>query len=124
MHVAPERLAVISALVGALVRVARSKRIGDWLDRLPPAWIKAIPRSWLPFLALALGVVLSAADARLNGGARTWYDAAMVALEGVIAGSVAVAGHETIGKALGGRPAAPVEKDPAPPEGPAKGGGS
>jgi hypothetical protein len=118
---APERLAVISALVGALVRVARSKRLGDWLDRLPPAWIKAIPKSWLPFLALALGVVLAAVDARLNGGARTWSDAGMAAIEGVIAGSVAVAGHETIGKALGAKAAAPVEKDPAPPPGPSGG---
>ncbi len=95
----PETMALVAAIVGAFVRVAKSRTVGDWLDRLPAEWLRAIPKSWLPWIAVAVGVVLAAVEARWNGHAGTWREAINAAIVGALAGGGAVAGHETVGTA-------------------------
>lgn len=94
----PTTLATIALLVGAIVRILKTKKVGDLLDAIPLT--KKIPKDWLPWIAVLLGVGIAIVDARINGGALTWKDALVTAVAGALAGSGAVAGHETLAKAF------------------------
>jgi len=94
----PATLAMIALFVGGIVRLMKGKRASAILDAFPAAWVKAIPARALPWIAVALGVVVTAVDARLNGGLTSWREAIFVAISGVLAGGTAVAGHETVAK--------------------------
>lgn len=116
----PATLAAIALVVGAIVRVLKGKRISDLLDALPVSWINRIPRKVLPWLAVVLGMVIALLNAKLNEGA-SWKDAIYAGLAGVLAGSTAVAGHETVAKLIGFflyKPNGPL--DPPGPTTPAK----
>ena len=94
----PITLASIAVIVGGVVRVLRTKKVGDLLDAMP--FTKRIPAPYLPWLAVALGMVLAFLDAKFNAGL-SWRDALLVSLAGILAGGTAVAGHETIAKTVG-----------------------
>jgi hypothetical protein len=98
--VAPTTLATIAVIVGGVVRLLKTKQFSEILDALPVSWVKAIPKTYLPWLAVVLGVVLTMLDAKLNGGLKTWGEALWVGLAGVLSGSMAIAGHETIAKTV------------------------
>lgn len=96
----PAALAMIAVFVGGLVRILKSKPVSSLLDAIPVSWINRIPKGWLPWLAVLLGMVITLLDARLNAG-MSWTDALYAGLAGVLAGSTAVAGHETVAKVIG-----------------------
>lgn len=96
----PFTLAFVALAVGALVRLLRTKKLNDWLDQLPPSWIKRIPKESLPWVATALAVVICYLDLTLNAK-MGWKEAVLPSLFGVFAGSLAVNGHETIAKKIG-----------------------
>ena len=110
-----ETLGTLAIVVGLVVRVLKSKRMNDWLDAAPPEWVKPIPRAWLPWIAVLLGALVTTADGWTHGSIHTWREALEVVLSGLMAGSAAVAGNETLGRALA-KPAAVVPVEPPPPE--------
>src|SRR5690348_10218139 len=105
-------MAIIAVFVGGVVRVLKTKKMSDLLDALP--FTKSIPKDLLPWLAVLLGVIITTLDGKLNGHIATWQQALEVALAGIFAGGTAVAGHETVAKALG------KKKDGAPPVDPSE----
>lgn len=115
----PLTLGSIALAVGAIIRILKTKAVGDWLDALPRAWLKRIPKRALPWLALALGVVLAFVDLTLNEHLH-WKAAIVPSFAGVLAGAAAVGGHETIAKLLGSfayKPKGPIDaKGPAGPD--------
>lgn len=100
----PFTLAFIALMVGGLVRMLRTKTAAQLLEAIPVSWIKPLntqERKWiLPWIAMALSVLIVFADAKINGGA-TWQQAGTLALLGLLSGGLAVGGHETIAKLVG-----------------------
>ncbi len=94
----PLTLASIAVIVGGLVRVLRTKKVSDLLEAMP--FTKSIPKTYLPWVAVLLGMVLALLDARLNAGL-PWKDSLVLALQGIFSGALAVAGHETVAKTIG-----------------------
>ena len=95
-----ESLGVLAVCIGLVVRILKSKTMGAWLDGLPPERVKAIPRAWLPWIAVLLGAVVMVADAYSHGSIHTWREAADAMIAGLLAGSGAVAGNETLARAM------------------------
>lgn len=91
----------ISFIVGLVIRVIKTETISTWLDRLPPSWIGRIPKDALPWICLVLAVAFTIADSLYSGHAKTWQEAAALAVQGVMSGSLAIAGHETLAKTIG-----------------------
>ena len=83
---------VVSALViGALVRLSKAEKLGDWFHRVPHRYRALIP--------VALGAVSGALEMLLRGAS---YKAALA--HAVVAFSLAISGHEILIKAgRGGR---------------------
>lgn len=106
-----ESLGVLAIAIGLTVRVLKSKTMGAWLDGLPPEWLRAVPRSWLPWIAVGLGALVTLGDAYGHGSVHGWRDAANVLIAGVLAGSGAVAGNETLARAIGSKAAAVVKDE-------------
>ena len=88
-------LTFVAFLVGWLVRMLKTDRVDLFLAmfRVPP-----IPKPALPWIALLLGATTMVIDSVLAGG--TWQQGALAAGAGLISGSVAVAGNETIPNAM------------------------
>jgi hypothetical protein len=120
----PSTMLVLALSVGALVRVLKSKKVGDILDAIPLSFVKRIPKAWLPWLSVGIGGALTMLDAKLNAGL-AWGPAMQVALMGaVLSGGAAVGGHETIAKLFSktasaddGRAAPPKDNEPTRPGG-------
>jgi hypothetical protein len=96
----PASIITISVVIGAVVRVLKTEALGNLLDKVPVTWISRIPKSWLPWISVALGVGILTLDAKLNGDLATWKDAAVVGVSGILAGGTAIGGNETIAKVL------------------------
>ena len=90
----PTWTALVALIVGLLVRMLRARKFEEWIELVP--WLRPIPKPYVPWIALSIGVVITAADARLNGGLTTWREALVATLQGLFAGGLAIAGHETI----------------------------
>lgn len=88
-------LAFVAVLVGALVRLLRTGRANAMLAKFG---IGPIPPHVLPWLALIFGAAAQLLDAYLTG-AVTMQAASLAALDGVLAGALAIAGHEAVVKA-------------------------
>jgi hypothetical protein len=88
-------LAFVAVLVGALVRLLRTGRANALLAKFG---IGPIPTHVLPWLALIFGSAAQLLDAYLTG-AVTMQSASLAALDGVLAGALAIAGHEAVVKA-------------------------
>lgn len=80
---------LLAVVVHAIVRVLRSGGVNAILARFK---VKPIPKLWIPWLALVFGVAAGVLDAYLAGVPRTEFLRA--ALEGLIAGGLAIAGYE------------------------------
>jgi len=114
----PFTLVFLGLIVGAIVRILRTKKIGDWLDATSPSWVKRIPKAYLPWVANGLAVLIAYADLTLNAH-MNWKAAIVPSLMGVFGGSLAISGHETVAKVIGKalyKPDGPV--DPKGPLGP------
>ena len=108
-----ESLGVLAVAIGLTVRILKSRTMGAWLDGLPPEWLRAVPRSWLPRIAIGLGALVLLGDAYTHGGVHGWRDAANVLLSGLMAGALPVAGHEALVRTKTETPKAP-DTDPTP----------
>lgn len=88
-------LALLAVVVGLLVRLVKSDRMGAALAAfgLPP-----IPKRALPWLALALGFVGAMVESKISGA--SWSAAALAGAWGVFSGAGAVLGNETLPPAL------------------------
>lgn len=84
-------LGMLAVLVGFLVRLLKTDALNTFLGRfgLPP-----IQKSALPWLALALGFAGSVLEAKTRGA--EWMAALMAGVWGIVSGTVAVAGQETL----------------------------
>lgn len=111
----PFTLAFIALIVGGIVRILKTKKVGDWLDALPVGFVNRIPKRALPWLATGLGVVIAYLDLVLNAHLG-WKAAIVPSFAGVLAGAAAVGGHETLAKFLGQFIYQP--KGPSDPQGP------
>ena len=89
-------LAVLAVLVGFAVRLLRTGQANALLTRLG---LRGVPTHLLPWAALVLGAVGQVLDAYLGGGLDSAKAAGLAALDGVLAGALAIAGHESIVKA-------------------------
>lgn len=100
-----ESLVLLAVVIGGVVRLLRTQRADALAYRF---FGDRVPRWALPWVALALGVVVSTADSLFGcaadgasfalGCGTTWQAALVAALKGVFAGAFAVAGHETVAK--------------------------
>lgn len=121
----PFTILALAAFVGGLVRVLKTKPVGDFLDSLPPAWLKAIPKTSLPYVAVGIAIVIASLDARLNAHL-PWGQALLTgALGGILSGGTAIGGHETLAKAISLflKHDGPMPMPPAPPQNPPSTGG-
>lgn len=80
--------AVAAVVIGAIVRAIKSDGAKIALANLglPP-----VPKRWLPWIALVLGALSAALDARVNGS--EWQQAAAY---GVLAAGAAITGHDLL----------------------------
>jgi hypothetical protein len=85
-------LAILAFLVGAAVRLLKTNAADKVLARF---YIPPIPKKLVPWLALILGYAASVLEAKVRGG-YPWKAAALAGFWGVLAGSTAVAGQETL----------------------------
>lgn len=95
----PFTLIFLAALVGAIVRVLKTKKVGDLLDVLP--LVKRLPPESLPWVAVFLGGVLAGLDAKLNAHLPISQAISMGLIGAVLSGGTAIGGHETVAKLLG-----------------------
>ncbi len=96
----PFTLLALAAIVGAIVRVLKTKKAGDIFDAIPLPFIKRIPKEVLPWCAVAIAGVLAFLDAKLNAGL-SWRQSAILGFWGaVLSGGTAIGGNETIAKLL------------------------
>lgn len=113
----PTTLATIAVVVGMMVRVLKTKKVSDLLDSVPAAWIARVPKKYLPWVAVVLGMLITFLDAKFNTKMPT-KDAAILALNGILAGGTAIGGNETIMKLLTIFKASPNMPDEPPPGAP------
>lgn len=116
---------LIALIVGALVRLVRTDKFAAFLEAAPV--FKPVPKKALPWIALILGVLILVVDGAVNGHLGK---AAILktAVDGLFAGALAIAGHETLAKVFkkdepeppaptDTKPPAPPSEDPPKPEG-------
>lgn len=84
-------IAFVALVVGFLVRLLKADKLNALLAKFN---IPAIPKMALPWVALALGFVLTTFDAKLAGA--TWGAALTAGFWGIFSGGLAVAGNETV----------------------------
>lgn len=75
--------------VNLIVSVLRSGKANAILAKFK---VRPIPKSWVPWLALVFGVAAGAIDAYASGVPRVEFIRA--AIEGLVAGGLAIAGYE------------------------------
>src|SRR5262249_51879813 len=84
-------LGMLTVLVGFLVRLLKADTLNGLLA---PYSIPPIPKAALPWVALLLGFAGGSLEALTRGA--TWSAAALSGLMGVISGTIAIAGNETL----------------------------
>jgi hypothetical protein len=80
----------IALLVGLIIRLIKTDKINSVLEKFKIS----IPKEVLPFLAIALGIVLSVLQSKTTGV--SWGVAFSKVLNGLISGAIAIAGNETL----------------------------
>lgn len=90
-------LALVAFAVGLVVRLLKADKMNELLAKfsIPP-----IPKPALPWLALLLGFVSLVVEAKIKG--KTWEEAALAGFMGILAGTTAIAGHESLGPIVRG----------------------
>jgi len=86
----PQAIALVAALIGVLVRVLKSDRVASlpaWLS-----WVSKIPPKARPVIALVLGQISGA----LMAAAVPGVDMFEALKAGLVAGALAIAGHDVI----------------------------
>lgn len=101
-------LMLLSVVLGGAVRLVRTNSANSLLKRLG---MRQLPSWSLPWLAIGLGAAATAAQAALSTTSLSAVLAA--AVDGVFAGALAVAGHETLVRTPSRR-AAQQDEDSAP----------
>ena len=91
----PATLGLVSLIVGAAVRVVKSEPFGSLLTTIG---LRPVPKTWLPWLAVLGGAAMSTTT-KLEQGEPAAH-AAMLGLDGILSGLIAIGGHETIGNLL------------------------
>lgn len=86
-----EKIALIALVVGALVRLVKTDKLDEVLESLG---LPAIPKRALPWISVGLGAALAVLDAKVSGA--SWMQAATAALDGIISGAMASAGHDML----------------------------
>lgn len=104
----------VALTIGFLIRLLKADRLDSFLVQFG---IGPVPKAFLPWLSLALGIggaLVDGADAGIP-----WRELGPVAFEGLLAGALAIAGQETVvtgianvsprlGALLGKKPKEPV----------------
>lgn len=111
-------LVLLGVVLGGVVRLLRTEKFNDVLKKFG---LKPVPSWSLPWLSVGLGAAAQVTEAVVGGGALS--AALPAAVDGVLAGALAIAGHETIARTPARRAAAkPLATDgsetllpPAPP---------
>lgn len=111
-------LVLLGVVLGGVVRLLRTEKFNDVLKKFG---LKPVPSWSLPWLSVGLGAAAQVTEAVVGGSALS--AALPAAVDGVLAGALAVAGHETIARTPARRAAAkPLATDgsetllpPAPP---------
>lgn len=92
----PTTLVAVAVVTGAIVRILKTKKFGDLLDRVPVSWVKRIPSWLLPWTAVAFAFLITFLDGWLNGK-MPLPDALVAGIVGsVLGGGAAIGGHETV----------------------------
>lgn len=106
----------IAVVVGAVVRLLKTKTIGDWLDATPK-WlpINRIPKERLPDVALFVGGAITFLDGWLNGKLSIGSALLYAVVGAVLGGGGASLGHQVVAKRL-----TLATEDPPPPAGPSR----
>ena len=95
---------LLGVVLGGVVRLVRTKKFNVVLQKLG---VKPVPSWSLPWLSVGLGAAAQVTDAVLSGVAASALLPS--ALEGVLAGAFAIAGHETLVRTPGRRTAAKTD---------------
>lgn len=84
-------IGILAVFIGLMVRLLKADKLNEILAKYK---IPAIPKSALPWLALALGIALTVLNAKLGGA--NWVDSALAGVDGILASALAVLGQETL----------------------------
>ena len=110
-------LVLLGVVLGGVVRLLRTEKFNDVLKKFG---LKPVPSWSLPWLSVGLGAAAQVTEAVVGGSALS--AALPAAVDGVLAGALAIAGHETIARTPARRAAAKTTTDttetllpPAPP---------
>lgn len=109
----PFTLVGIAVIVGAVVRLLKTKTVGDWFAATPD-WLplNRIPKKNLPDVALFFGGLITFLDGWLNGHLSVGTSLLYAVVGAVLGGGGASIGHQVVAKRLA------ANEDPLPPKGP------
>lgn len=97
---------IVGAISGGLAKIASTATIREWLGRTRFFRDSEHAKRAVPYVAVALGVVIMALDAYFNQGLGRKAIIKLV-IDGILAGTLAIGGHETIAKLMKKGPPTP-----------------
>jgi hypothetical protein len=113
----PFTFAFVALLAGAFGRFIKTKSFGDFLNWLPPTWLKAIPKEHIKWYAIGFAIVTSFVYAKFSLHLGLEESVIMSVLGAVLGGGSAIGGHETLKKIVTPKPTTGgTDGDPGDPE--------